>query len=543
MVEEKNFTIPDPTTANTSSKKKMRILVSRFSTPMFVNAVRELRARGFDIVYWDRANSNAAEKKDPVDELLKKEFPHTIFHTGADAMQGIPAKGVTIAQFPPVGRDILQALYPCESQVLTMMKTEDPDNVIPVFKKKHLYYTYVKYWYGVLTGFSIDAVISANIPHMSFQYVIYALTRLLGIRFIMMRETIGARYIVTDSIEEYMGLKHAYDTYRGRNFCIDDLSHDLRAYYRNQILPDSTPTPHFMDAKRKIARVGDFRWSSPTIGSLVRNVKKMTLHKAAYTYIKLFAQFLFSRHQIGELEPRWHSGFALQRKARQWSRIKSEFRSSYMRLQSEPDISLPFVYVPLHAQPECNTSAMGGVFVDQLLMVDILSASLPEGWLLYVKENPGQWRGPRMHAGRFNNYYDEIAAMKNVRFIDPNFSTFNLIKHSQAVASVVGTACWEAVLRGKPSLVFGYVWYMYCDGVFRVYDEKTCRDAFMEIKNGYAPDAQKVLNYLGAFDRVTFVGFHSKRWKKGLGITLSEEENTRAITDAFYKELTKPPLA
>lgn len=518
--------------------KKMRILVTHFHTSRFIDAVRILRSKGCDIVYWERTNMRAAELPDHGLSSLKEEFPTTIFHGGNDTLHAVPAEGVNAPAFPPLSKDFIKGMYACESQVLTMMKYEDPDNQTPVFKKKHIYYKYLKYWYGVLTTQKIDAVISSEIPHKAFHFVLYCLCKFLKIRFLMMRGTIGSRYVLFDDIENYASLqKMVAEKGNGRNALIEDLSPDIRDYYKNQTNFSGEPTPHYM--KKGIARVGDFKWRRPGTASVVKHLISFTLPQAAYSYVKQYVQFFMRRHQIEELEPFRYSGFMLQVKARRWKKIKDEYRKKYESLQSPADFSKKFVYFPLHIQPECTTSAMGDVFVDQILALDILSFFAPDDWIIYVKENPGQWSGPRMHTGRFSGYYDEIVQRKNIQLVPVLTSTYDLIKHAQAVASITGTACWEALLRGKPALIFGYVWYMYCDGVFRVDGETSAREAFAKIKDGYKPDLQKVINYLAELDKVSFQGFHSKRWKKGLELDLSEQENSKNIANVFYEELIK----
>ncbi len=516
--------------------RRPRVLVSHFGTPMFVDAVRILQDRGFDIVYWDRLNNKSIGKKNSRDDLLKKEFPHTIFHIGLDAQQGVPPKDIDISKFEPADETLLKKLHSCESQVLTMMKIEDLDNKIPVFKKKHIYYQYVKYWYGVLTSQKIDAVLSVHIPHLSFRFVIYHLCKILGVKFLMLVPTVGARYLISEDIEDYKKVRDEYQKTISGTFSSGDLSSDLREYYKSQTNLRADATPFYI--KKGVARHGDYVWNRPRLGSLLKNAKSFTLLWAMYKCISLYAKFLFTKHQMGELEPFWYRGYALKARTMRWKMYKERIKKRYQELQKDADFSKRFVYVPLHIQPECTTSAMGGVFVDQILMIDILSSALPEGWFLYVKENPGQWSGPKMHVGRFHDYYDDILKRKNVRLIPIETSTYALIENAEAVATVTGTVAREAVFRGKPALVFGYVWFMYCEGIFRVESVPSARDAFQKIQEGYKPDRQKVLNFLVAFDRVSFRGFHSRRWKVGQNLAMSESENARNIARAFYEEFT-----
>ena len=101
------------------------------------------------------------------------------------------------------------------------------------------------------------------------------------------------------------------------------------------------------------------------------------------------------------------------------------------------------------------------MFVDQILMIETLAAALPEGWVLYVKEHPWQmWNnGLNYSSCRYPGYYKKISRLKNTFLVPIEANTFDLIKNCQAVATVTGTAGWEAVLRLKPAIVFGYAWY------------------------------------------------------------------------------------
>ena len=61
------------------------------------------------------------------------------------------------------------------------------------------------------------------------------------------------------------------------------------------------------------------------------------------------------------------------------------------------DLSQKYIYVPLHNQPEMSTSALGGRYRDQALIIESLARDMPDDWKIFVKENPRQGsyaRGP-----------------------------------------------------------------------------------------------------------------------------------------------------
>jgi hypothetical protein len=129
------------------------------------------------------------------------------------------------------------------------------------------------------------------------------------------------------------------------------------------------------------------------------------------------------------------------------------------------DLSGKFIYVPLHNQPEMSTSALGGPWRDQVLMIEALSRHLPEGWEILVKENPRQGSYAR---GPF--FWHRLSRIRGVRFVPSGLSTHDLSDQAQFVATVTGTAAWEAIRKGRPAVVFGNAWYKNLPGIFRFHE-------------------------------------------------------------------------
>jgi hypothetical protein len=109
-----------------------------------------------------------------------------------------------------------------------------------------------------------------------------------------------------------------------------------------------------------------------------------------------------------------------------------------------------------------STQSLGGLFRDQLLLIEAVARSLPEGWRIYVKDNPRQGtyaRGPL--------FFHRLTRIKGVQLVPLDTSTYELSSRAQLTATVCGTAGWEAIRKGKPVLVFGGAWYKSFPGVFQ----------------------------------------------------------------------------
>ena len=150
-----------------------------------------------------------------------------------------------------------------------------------------------------------------------------------------------------------------------------------------------------------------------------------------------------------------------------------------------------------------------------------------------------QWklRGSDYFSYRYRGYYKAMAALHNVRIVPINTDNFYLIDKSQCVATVNGTTNWEAVLRGKPSLVFGYAWYREAPGVFKVNNAEACKVALKEIIDGRVQVArQDIINYLFSFDKASIRAYTDEYFLPVT--TVSIEESVQNYTRVILNELT-----
>ena len=145
---------------------------------------------------------------------------------------------------------------------------------------------------------------------------------------------------------------------------------------------------------------------------------------------------------------------------------------------SDPDLTVPYFYFPLHLQPENTTSPLGGSYVEQRLLVAQLLEQLPPEVYIYVKENPKQG-----YQGRGKDYYAGFPGDERVKFISLDYSSITLIENALGVATITGTAALEAMWVPRPVLVFGYTYTGSGPGVYRVHDASAIRDAVAAIIN------------------------------------------------------------
>ena len=115
-----------------------------------------------------------------------------------------------------------------------------------------------------------------------------------------------------------------------------------------------------------------------------------------------------------------------------------------------------YIYLPLHFQAEATTIGLGSEYLNQADMIEKIHNKLPKGFKIILKEHPAQNIDNTL---RSDFFYKRINNLPNVYFTNVNDNTFNLIKNSKIVATITGTAGWEALKFQKPVITFGLAWY------------------------------------------------------------------------------------
>lgn len=456
---------------------------------------KALVREGHSIVYWSVFNLNGRSS-------LQTEFPDTIFHDHEDAQKGIPAKTLEHTSFPPIGRKRLQELCGVESVVLSMMSKRFEETGVE--ERKRLYYTLLRYWEGVIEMYKPEAMVFPALPHSIYDYILYELARQKNIKTVLFEgSVIGDRMLVSEDfrVGNPQLLSNSWRNLRGK-VDISNLSLDVRKYYEKQRAHTVSKTaPEFRQTTYKAVEVLlSGRYSKAKIrerrqNTVIRSIKDLS-------FLKLLVRFFATR-------------------------FGDNMKKEYTSLEASADVSRDFVYVPLHYQPEQSTITQGDVFVDQRLMIEILSKTLPKDWLIYVKEHPYQWlaRGTSFFSLRPSGYYRSLVRLPNVRLVPVNTNTYELIRHAKTVATVAGAAAWEAVMQGKGALIFGYVWFQHGPGIFKASDVETSREAFKTIQSGHVVSEEELLAFLSVFDKVSFRGYLDEEWSAASDLSLEDNIN------------------
>lgn len=132
--------------------------------------------------------------------------------------------------------------------------------------------------------------------------------------------------------------------------------------------------------------------------------------------------------------------------------LKKKLRESFLKHNSFLSIpeNIPFVYYPLHLDPERVLLMGAPYYVDQIGVITNIAKSLPVGLKLYVKEHPNM----KDQGWREKSFYKQILELPNVELIHPNVPSEELLDKCKLVITIRGTTSLEAIQHGKPSIVF-----------------------------------------------------------------------------------------
>lgn len=144
----------------------------------------------------------------------------------------------------------------------------------------------------------------------------------------------------------------------------------------------------------------------------------------------------------------------------------SGLRNRLLRRHVQP--SLPpgerFFFFPLQYEPEISLSTQGRGWTDQLALAELISQSLPIDRWLYVKEHPSMLSGIRP-----SGFYRALMHLPRVRLLEQYMNSYDIIPRAEGVLTITGTAGWEALMLGRPVVLFGHAFYEeFAEGVTRL---------------------------------------------------------------------------
>ena len=481
-----------------------------------------------DIFYW--VYSIPLGDRDKTIER-QKEFPNTFFATAMDAIKAIPSKQVLNEC---LDEEMLRSFVEHEPIVMSMLDRMDPGNCFTYAERRRHYSRLLKYWIAVINEEDPELILFPQAPHMVYDYIIYMIAEQKGIEMLItnVNSALG-RIMLAGKIEGiYERMFEAYNAHlKGKDKILDSDEEKLISTHISNLQKSyDQAKPHYMKMLEQrneklsvksnnifIKYAKSFYWKAKTFQKQIKEI----LQKPASPPENYLKKKGVPMEQAGYNSVEW-----IEQK-KQERLFKSDLRELYESLSiSKIDSTQKSVYIPLHYQPETTTCPEGGYFTDQQMMVEMFSVLLPDDWTIYVKEHYLQLQdnASKGHHCRDKQYYHDLAEMPKVRLVSLDVDSFELIDNCDIVATVLGYAAWESMVRGKPAFLFGRPWFSAFKNAYIIKSKQDFINAFDEVQN----NPKKIQNneietYLRVYFAVSFAGFTSM-WNRDV-VKITEEQN------------------
>ncbi len=520
----------------------MNVIVLKFSLqytiPLVMNLVKGLSIKNLYYVGSKSGHPDAAE--------LEAANCNFIPFTEPDLFNAL-FTDVDWQQIEPLDKELLLKMAPYESEILRLferdfqvvnkddhaafdkdyyetkiaLRSQNFSNYISHTEmsgeeKRRRYYRYLRYWNDFLNKNAIDLYVTTYYPHFPYEYILYRLCQMRGIRTIIMSHTPlpGKSLIYEDidkSCEDLANLPRISDD-------IEALQQSFSPNTKDEIHRVLTGERPYYMVKGYVANLMKTDAVEPQIQENNR-IRRLRPDKNAPR--KKWSIFNpFDRMLIMD---KIHFKFRHKNKGEITSRLQGYYERHATKT---PDLSKNFIYLAMHFQPEASNSPVGGYYANQMLIVDLISYYLPEGWFLYVKEHPVQ-----AMVNRNVDFYYDLSKNKRVVMISKSVDTFTLSKNAKAVATIAGTAALECLILEKPVFLFGASPLMYCKGTFNIRNREDIIAAIDTVKNGFIPNKVEVYNYIKRLDERTVEASHEHTQMAQFRLT--HEQYTERMT-AYY---------
>lgn len=488
-------------------------------------------------VYWIGDIQSAVALQD--EEDIKTAFPDIIFQKYFDAWKGVfPEQIEKKASSSYLDIDFLRMFSSQELQAISMMDRQDYDRHSFIFmERERYYYSLVKKWFACFDLYKPDIVISAVNPHRVFDYILYLVCRYRGVKFISFQFSMEAgRIFPIVNFSDFAALSKMldedYQSILNRKIALSQLPEDIQRNYKKLSSDYKSARPTYMvahdvdDVKNRnmFFLFKRFMKSHKLLGkcNIFKEGQTLTIYKNANYSLEQ------SRFSIYE----WYK---MRRRTFAYNNFLYNY---YCSRTSEIDLHAFYISFFLHYQPEETTSPSGDIFANQLLCIETLLKNTPERVMIYVKEHPNQFMSHMQgFTKRIKEFYDDLLFNNSrVKLVSFDVESFSLISNALAVSTVTGTVGWEAAVRRKPVIIFGFIWYERMKGVLRVVDDASASKIYDFISN-YQYNESAILSYLYAFSKHSILAYHYQSYKEMTGYSHSDSvDNICKSLDLLIKD-------
>lgn len=441
--------------------KKVRIALFEASSPIWPKVLEALAPHGFEVVYWTGASDSEKEVN---------KYSACIFQSQRDARLGKPFTGTdNSAHFNGVSETVWTAGHQ------TVLKQMDRFGLYAddfgLSEREALFLKYLSTWGEFFEGNNVDLLVFPTPPHAGYDYVAYLLGKAMGMPIIVfngvtvlapyvqlnVKENLQARALASGAIDEWLltagtelpkplGLSELPKV-QGPEEILQLYQSDMAAH--RQVQTGSAGSELTFQSLKALIRV------------LVKIAAGLS---SAIPLFKERGKLL--EHSFSGRTGKMRFSFSVLQQAARAVFVKLHYERIVHR---QPVSGASTIYLPLSYQPEVVSNPLGGVYENMELLIRQILSAMPAGYLLLVREHPGQFLPGRQVAQiRQKDWYDRISKLPSVRLVSTNRDPLDLIDQARITISAGGTSLIQAVFRGKPAVLVGSAWFETMPGIYNV---------------------------------------------------------------------------
>lgn len=394
---------------------------------------------------------------------------------------------------------------PIESMAMRLM---DRSSLIPIsgFSRRRIYLLLVNYFYFLIESKNIEGLIVYDTPHSFHSHIFYELCKLKKVKLIKMEyhfltdysmilnqdnwPMIPEDYLKEDSLEE-IGKRIPHELKKS----LFENSKYLKNYKKNE--------------SKKVIKQSLFSSLKLYLRYLDKTIKNIIMGIFPFFFKKEILHF----SSLNGIKNRLRYRLILNKQLLKLIKLNVHYNKIANR---ELSLDENYIFVGLHMQPEKTSQPMGGEYDNQLMMIKILSDSVPEGWKVYVKEHPNQFNVKKVPNRHYRDklFYQCLSKLKNIELVPLEIDSEDLIQNSKMVSTLTGTLGWEAITKNIPALVFGNTYYMACRASRKISSMRSSKEAIKELILIDKDDGFKkeIYRYIAYYYENEFI-VHSANWQ------------------------------
>ena len=308
-------------------------------------------------------------------------------------------------------------------------------------ERKYRYYMGLSFWYRIFSSEDISCVLIDGLIH--------------GFIYDGVLSGIAKEY----DIPVYTLNRWGIHTYERSLFCENTRKHV--ELYNNKRL--SRVEDYYIDGDRDVLNCSNgYRyWGNYSV--LSRVAREISYKLGGM----IFVEFLYriKNKSLWENFMMGSSGFSVTFFDKVYSLYKMKRIAAYLNgMEKKYTLECNYIYFSLHFEPEGSIQTRC-TLENQLICIKMLSEALPAGFKIYVKEHPHQFLlndysfyscyVPGAEKFKTKYFYKKLRSMENVEIISHEYSAKEMISKAKAVASLVGSCFFEAIVAKKP--IWSYV--------------------------------------------------------------------------------------